>query len=318
MMNGNQEEVVEQNQTTEESLEPVDIAEAFKLVREMDKKPAGNNVAATETTEQQPQQQQEQYTEQPGEANNTEQSGEYTEGGGSSVSYSDIDYDTPAQELMKQINYLANLNTKKYLDEKKYQHVSVQELVERDERTGNIEFINPDRSSGDRKTYFSSRSEAQSWVDTINKQIDSEATNYAKKEQQRLIQENAPIFNLYRFAPTLDSMSELEINFLDDIIEPYGVTNGRGEVVGYNCNLNQAAAQARKMANNFMQRYGKQEQQPESNENQSKQASGPALDAKSHGTQNGSLGASNYDDITDLSQALRLVQKQEREKKNGK
>lgn len=317
-MSGDNEEVQEQAEQSTESLEPVDIAEAFKLARSLDKKPTENNVA---TQENENAGESIRGTEEYGtpisndaDTSNVDTDGDYR---GPATDYQDADFNEQIKALMDNINRQANINTHKWMQEKEYKHISAEDLVERDERTGRIRFVSPDDSEKDRVAYFASRSQAQEYVDVINRQIDEKAKAYAKQQQQELIKQNAPVFELYRFAPKLKTMSELEINLMDDIIKPYEVYNNNGEVVGYNCNLDAAASQAKYQVQQLIKRYGNQIQQ-QANQGEEKPVSRPQVDAKSHGTSGGSLGSTDdYEDITDLSQAMRRLQKEKRER-NGK
>lgn len=168
-------------------------------------------------------------------------------------------------------------------------------LVERDERTGEVTFKNPD--SPGRK--FSGRKEAQDWVESFNKQVDAEFRNAVNKEYRDSRKGSAPTMNLLRFANEFMSMTPQEQDVLDDIVDQYAVRNRKGQVVGYSCNLQQAAQQARKIAARYSQAYSQQPQQRQ----QQAPAKRPATKMKTSST-----GKAPSKEPTNLEEAMRIYQ----------
>ena len=317
----NTEEPV-QNQSEDQT---VDLNEAFKLAQQMGKEPVGQTVEEpkepTNPEPIQPQQQSEpastsqQQPYQPTDIDNMAvSSGGYQVSGNDATANQRVDdynYEYAARSLINDINRQANYETSKWLEKEGYKKITVDDLAIKDERTGDIRFKDPYRQNG----YFNSLKEASDHVKAFNEQIDYKAQQYARQRQQELLQQERPRFELMKFAPKLNTMSELEVQFMDDLIKPYEVKDNAGEVIGYSCNLDAAYQQAKTLVASMKSRYGNI--QSTQQQTASQEASRPATDVKSHGSQNNtSVGTGTVDDITDLSEALRFVQRREREK-NG-
>lgn len=181
------------------------------------------------------------------------------------------------QNLIRQANTEAVRQTREMFDKQGVRLMDIADLYERDERDGRVTFRNPD----DPNRPFQSRYEAQQFVDSINKQINSRYQKELRAQQQKILQEMAPQFALLEFAPVYNAMSQVEKDVFDDLISPYAVTNGAGEVIGFNVNLQAAGNQAKAIAQRFTSRKQQQQQaqQPQAQAVDKKaKASTPALD----------------------------------------
>lgn len=183
------------------------------------------------------------------------------------------------------------------------QKYNISMLYDRDENTGQVSFRNPDNPNRP----FESRSEAQKWIDSMNAQIDAEFNKLVMDTQQRMIQEQQPSIALLEFMPTFYKMSQEEQQVLGDLISPYAIMRGN-DCVGFNCDLNIAAQQARAIAG----RYAQATQQPAAQPAQ-QPASGPALDMKSGASQ-----AKDEKAPTNIQEAMAMYAKKEKEKKGKK
>lgn len=311
-----------QNQTEDQT---VDLNEAFKLAQQMGKEPVGQTVeepkeptiAEPIQAQQQPEptgSAQQQSYQQADTGNMAVPGGGYQASGDDATTdqrADDYNYEYAARSLMSHINRQANYETSQWLEKEGYKKITVDDLAIKDERTGDIRFKDPYRQNG----YFNSLKEASDHVKAFNEQIDYKAQQYAQQRQQELLQQERPRFELMKFAPKLNTMSELEIQFMDDLIKPYEIKDKAGEVIGYSCNLDAVYQQAKTLVASMKSRYGNIQSAQQQTAPQD--ASRPATDVKSHGSQNNeSVGTGTVDDITDLSEALRFVQRREREK-NG-
>ena len=183
--------------------------------------------------------------------------------------------------------------------------MSINDLYERDE-TGRVSFTNPD----DPNRPFSSRTEAQEWVNSINAQIDSEWKKLASQYQRQYLEEIMPAMRLLQFGPTYEKMSKGEQDIFDELIAPYEVTDGDGNVIGYSCDL----VAFGNVARNIYAKTGAAQQQgqgaAQTNQNI---ASGPALDATTSGSITSSNGKS--EEPTNIQEAMIMLKSQKQDKK---
>lgn len=279
--------------------EPSNMEEALKLLREKDKAPAAENVEGTEAngsgaeSEEHGSERGEQHggsvaqddlgAEQPTPVTNEG----YGEPGGSadSIEQTDTtvsgiaDYDEVQQNLLQSIRRQAAMATNEKFKQEGIEKITLTQLYQRDENTGRVTFYNPDNPD----IPFDNRAQAQAWVDSYNQQVETEWVNYANRMQQEYAQQALPAARLMQFAPTYDAMDERTRKFFDVIINPYGVKDSTGALIGFSCDLNAAAAQARQLA----EIEGGQTTQsiPQTvDEAVDNVASGPALDAVTTGS----------------------------------
>ena len=181
---------------------------------------------------------------------------------------------------------------------------TIEELYQRDEQTGRVTFKNPD----DPTRAFSSRADAQQWVDAFNKQVEARFRQEVNKKQQELVESNAPQLRLIAFAPKFDAMSKAAQDILDDLIEPYAVRDAAGRTVGYNVNLDVMAAQAEKIAKRFPEQQAAQA--AENPQEAGKQASRPAMNLPTGNGKN-----ADEEEPKTIGEALKMYDKQQREKR---
>lgn len=207
---------------------------------------------------------------------------------------------------MGSIQYQAQQNVLGKFKDNNIKIMDVGDLYERRE-DGTVVFNNPD----DPNRPFGSRAEAQTWIDSMNRQIRAAFDQEVYNETQRIYSGALPAINLLKFAPIYDAMDKPTQDIFDDLIEPYSIVNGSGEVIGFNCNLATMARQAIQM----VQRYGIGQggEQPAQQQKQKDQASGPAMDLKS-----GNGSSADDAEPANLAEALMMVNKQKRSGKDGR
>lgn len=172
--------------------------------------------------------------------------------------------------------------------------VSLGDIYERRE-DGTVIFHNPDNPMQP----FTSRVEAQAWVNSMNDQIKEGFVRAAQTEYQELLKQAMPAIRLVEFAPTFDRMDEASKQVFDQLIEPYGVYNNAGHVIGYNCNLPQMANQAINIAKNFQGNTTRQQQQVQQVQ---QQESEPAMDM-----QTGASQSPTNDEPKTLEEAFAMI-----------
>ena len=183
--------------------------------------------------------------------------------------------------------------------------MDVGDLYERRE-DGTVVFNNPD----DPHRPFDTRADAQDWIDSMNKQIQNAFQQEVYKEQQDLYNKSIPMINLIQFAPIYDAMDKVTQDVFDDLIDPYAITNGAGEVIGFDCDLAGMARQAIQM----VQRYGiGKAAEPVTQQQAQPQQTTPAMDLKS-----GSGTSVDDKEPTNIAEAMALLNKQRKENRDGR
>lgn len=180
--------------------------------------------------------------------------------------------------------------------------LTIEDLYERDEGTGDVLFRNPDKKG---RSYFSSRQEAQGYIDTINKQRTQRFRAEVVKAQRALMKEVEPTMRLIDFGPTYDMMNEKVKEVFNALVEPYAVKQANG-TIGYNVDLNQLAKQAEKIAKMIPDK----QPEPAVTANQQAPAKTPPMDIKT-----GTGKADDETEPTTLGEAMKMYNKQQREKK---
>lgn len=166
-----------------------------------------------------------------------------------------------------------------------------------------MKFNNPD----DPRRPFESRAAAQAWVDSINNQINAEYQNRIAKRAGELWKESQPTLQMYQFAPYYERMDDTSKRVFDQLLDGREIKDKTGRVIGYDCNLAQVAAQAIKITQSFAPQQKATTPAPQ----QTTPATTPAMDIKA-GT-----GEATDDEPKTIEEAMAMLNKQKKEKKNG-
>lgn len=225
-----------------------------------------------------------------------------TGSGGSSDVIEPVALDARRKEILTNIQQQAIREVRKDFSDNKVVPCSIEDLYQRDENTGMVTFKNPDNPNMD----FNSRAEAQQWVDAFNKQIEMRFRQDVNKKQQELVSQSAPMLRLLEFAQRFESLDENTKFVLDDLIEPYAVKDGSGNVIGYNCDLNAMANQAQKISKRFAVPAADKGQ---AEAEQKQPGSRPAMNMPTGNSDNSSEAEPKT-----VGEALKLYDKQQREK----
>lgn len=193
--------------------------------------------------------------------------------GGPGDAYAGADLQAVEQQLTQQVSQLAIRQAAAEFQQEGIRPITMNDLYRRDEKTGRVVYQNPD----DPSRPFSSRMEAQQWIDSFNSQLRQEVQAKARELNRELQKQVAPTRNLIRFVPRYQGMSQDAQEILDDLIEGSEVRNARGEVVGYTCDLDAMANRAERMASKYSRGGG-------SGKTRAKQQRRPATDMRSHGS----------------------------------
>ena len=295
------DEVLEQPQgevaEPQEAPSPQTLAEAFGMLREADKdNSAGPMAGQPEDIAATPGAAVESVGGSEPEPTPSEEPSQPELGGGEELA--GFDPNPARQDLIRRANAEAVRQTQEMFNKQGVRLMDIADLYERDERDGRVTFKNPD----DPNRPFNSRYEAQQFVDSINKQINSRYQKELRAQQQQILQSMGPQFALIEFAPVYTAMSQAEKDVFDDLISPYAITDNSGNVIGFNVNLQAAGQTAKAIVQRFNTRKAaaapaQQAQQPQQQKKQN-QASTPALDMPS------STGTSDDDEPKTLEEAF--------------
>lgn len=172
--------------------------------------------------------------------------------GGSGDGYEGTDYQALQDQLTSEIQRAAMQQAVAEYQRDGVRPITMNDLYQRDQSTGRVTYVNPD----DRSRPFSSRMEAQQWIDSFNSQLRQEIQTRARAVTRELSRQMAPARRLLAFAPTFDAMDAQTREVFDDLVEGFEVRNQQGEVVGYTCDLNRMAERARRMAEKYGRKSG--------------------------------------------------------------
>lgn len=209
----------------------------------------------------------------------------------------DVDYSKHQETLTKNLyDRAADIARKKFKDEN-IGYIEMSQLMQRDERTGELVFIDPDT-----KRPFKSRMEADEFCQSWNRSIDREFRKQAQREYDELRKMYEPTMRMYQFASTFSKFDQQKKDVVNEIISPYAIKDKSGSVIGYSCDL----AAAAKQADRLIEKFGKVAQPTPAQSAQEPAAAvkTPALDHKSSGSGTASSEPKN------LAEALMMVQQQ--------
>lgn len=221
--------------------------------------------------------------------------------GGPGDGYAGTDYQALQDQLTSEIQQAAMQQAVAEYQRDGIRPITMNDLYKRDQSTGRVTYINPDDSSRP----FSSRMEAQQWIDSFNSQLRQEIQTRARAVSRELSKQMAPARRLLAFAPTFDAMDAQTREVFDDLVEGFEVRNQQGDVVGYTCDLNRMAERARRMAEKYGRKGGgnvaTKREEPRK----------PAEDLRSHGSASARRKDPNREP-RDLNEAFEIMRERRR------
>lgn len=206
---------------------------------------------------------------------------------------------------MDNINRQALMRTQQMFQEKGWREISLDELVIRDERTGVVEFKNPDNPN---RPF--NRKEALEFVKAWNEDLNNQFKRQARQMQSEMQKQYEPARKWIKFGPKYEKFDEAKKEVFGSLVSQYAVRDAGGNVMGFNVDLDAASKQADTIINSLKARYttAPAEEKPA--------PTSPELDmggSSSAGRKSSEIPMS-VDDITDINQAMRLYNQQQREK----
>lgn len=256
----------------EEDNGPEDLAAAFKRVQGMDKENPEDSV------DDRGEDSEGDSDDQDGEENPEDEDGDVDDDRGSSALPGEVDYAAVKRGLIENLNKSAIAKAAKEFRDAKIREFQMNDLYERTS-DGRVIYHNPD----DPNRPFSSRMEAQSWIDSFNGQVRNELKRRALEIRNEDAGSILPSLRLMDFAPSYDAMDDAVREMFDDLIEGYEVLDSNGNVVGYNCDLDKMASKAERLASSFSKaKPSKRRTKATKPTNEGTRQ--PSLDMKSHGS----------------------------------
>lgn len=256
----------------EEDNGPEDLAAAFKRVQGMDKENPEDSV------DDRGEDSEGDSDDQEGEENPEDEDGDVDDDRGSSALPGEVDYAAVKRGLIENLNKSAIAKAAKEFRDAKIREFQMNDLYERTS-DGRVIYHNPD----DPNRPFSSRMEAQSWIDSFNGQVRNELKRRALEIRNEDAGSILPSLRLMDFAPSYDAMDDAVREMFDDLIEGYEVLDSNGNVVGYNCDLDKMASKAERLASLFSKaKPSKRRTKATKPTNEGTRQ--PSLDMKSHGS----------------------------------
>lgn len=315
-------EAQEQTIEPEEARQPVDIAEAFRMYNQAQREAAQSGLDDSE----------DEAGTGEGEAGVTDVSGADSDVGGSETAVSDlaepddgsdngdggysdliepIDLSPQKESYLKNIQAQAVANVQKKMADEQIELWTMEDIYERDENTGRVTFRNPD----DPNRPFQSRAEAQQFINAMNQEVNNYFRREVNIESRKLVQQQAPVLQMFDFAPVYQAMDKTEQEMFNILLEPYAIYNDNNKVIGFNTNLQAIANTARLIVKRMFNNNTASVPQAASKKENVKPSTKPALDMKTgNGATDGEVEPKT------LGEALKMYDAQQREanKKKGK
>lgn len=282
--------------------EPEDLADAFSRIREMDSGDAEGDVDGGEGADDDGDDETDDSDAEDDLA--ADDDGDDADGG--SAVYPDAtQYVASQQAIVDQLNKSAVAQARQQFKKDGIREFTMDDIYERTQ-DGRVVYHNPD----DPNRPFATRMEAQQWIDSFNKQVQTALIQTATQIRDKNAKAAMPALRLLQFAPVYDVMDPAIREVFDDLISDYEVKNRAGKVVGYSCDLEKMAMKASRLAKKY-------NNSPRSGGNNGKvKKSGvqksPALDARTHGTASGSKGDR---EPQTMEEAMKRVQEMNRRKR---
>lgn len=300
-----EEDVTEEEDADAGGDEPEDLAAALRAVQQADKAAAADPLEGAQGSDGDG----DGEGEPEGEADDFEGSEDLPDdesdedAGGPGAPYGEPDYQSAGKQLLSQVTqYAIDAATKEFRD-KNIREMSMSDIFERTQ-DGRVVYHNPD----DRSRPFSSRMEAQAWLDSFNGQVRSELVKRAKAIRNGMARQIEPTMNLLRFAPSYDAMSQEEQEIFDDLVSGYEIRNDKSKVIGYSCDLDRSAKKAKAIAAKYASRKAKSA--PTAKKEAGPQRK-PSIDMGSHGTPRSSKVSSNEEPET-IEEAMKIYMREHR------
>lgn len=290
---GDEEDEDSEDESDDED-EPGDLADAFSRLRSMDAEGAEGDVESGDGADDDVE---EETDDADAGGDLAADDGGYVDDGGSTELPDASQYVASQQAIVDQLNKQAVAQARRQFQKDGIREFTMDDVYERTQ-DGRVIYHNPD----DPNRPFSSRMEAQQWIDSFNKQVQTALIQTATQIRDKNAKAAMPALKLLQFAPVYDVMDPAIREVFDDLISDYEVKNRAGKVVGYNCDLEKMAMKASRLAKKYNNSPRKQSTNAKIGKQKARKS--PALDAKSRGS---SRSAKTDDEPQTMEEAMKRL-----------
>ena len=285
--------------------DPQSLADAFSRIHQMDSGDAEDTVGDGSEVDDGD------LGDGDGEAEEHDEADEAAEDGGHDADRGPSDgvdtarYQASQQAIIQQLNQQAVREAREMFRKEGIREFTMDDVYQRTQ-DGRVVYRNPD----DPNRPFSSRMEAQQWIDSFNKQVQDALVKQATEIRDKNAKAAMPALRLLQFAPVYDVMDPSIREVFDDLIEDYEIRNRAGKVIGYSCDLEKMAMKASRLAtkyNHHSQSKGKSGTVKKPGPQKS-----PAMDTKARGS---AASASVEGEPKTMEEAMKRLREMNRSKK---
>lgn len=226
--------------------DPQSLADAFKHIHQMDSGGAEDTVDDGSEIDDGDLGDGDGEAEEHDEADEAAEDGGYDADRGPSDGADAARYQASQQAIIQQLNQQAVREAREMFRKEGIREFTMDDVYQRTQ-DGRVVYRNPD----DPNRPFSSRMEAQQWIDSFNKQVQDALVRQATEIRDKNAKAAMPALRLLQFAPVYDVMDPSIREVFDDLIEDYEIRNRAGKVIGYSCDLEKMAMKASRLATKY-------------------------------------------------------------------
>lgn len=158
-------------------------------------------------------------------------------GTGESTGYVELyDADAGVAEVRQQLMNITADAVRKDFAAKGVKMLQVSDLMQKDEKSGTIEFINPDT----KRPFNSSnpRGDAQAFVNAYNADINADFKQACQNLLPQVEQSYKPVIEFHQFLPKWQQMDEMRQEMFEELVAGHELKDKQGNIVAYSCDLN--------------------------------------------------------------------------------
>lgn len=237
----------------ESQVEPTNLEEAFKQLNAMESQAAQESVQKTDdaqdgSIQNQSNKESEQLSTSDSSGSNDERGANNDREAGDNADRSQqFNARSYVQTIENSVIKRSQMEAMNELQKAGVKMMDLEDITRRDEESGRISLINPDNGEP-----FADRVSAQTWLDTQNNQVRTQANKLATSKASELRKSIMPAVRTEVFKnTTYQTMDPITQNVFNELIDPYGVKNANGDVVGFDCDLDAMHQRAKSIVSQF-------------------------------------------------------------------
>lgn len=319
----------DQVQAIENETDPTNLAEALQQVKQQKQSMANGDMGdrkntkqnqsipstesdASRETDKQPEEDRSKDKQSNTSDTSTAVQSERSAGLGTTTTQSEVFNPEPIQQaILDNVKKQSIEEVTREFKEQNFVPMTWDNITIRNEKTGEIEYMNPDTKY---KKPFNSRVEAAQWLESVNKQLEQHYQKKCQARQNERIQQIKPLLDVYSIIPEYTKLNKVEKLLMDNYIQGYELKTEDGQIYGYSCDLNVALQKAKNAAKDLNLNESTSQQQTSNQANNAPINNDelPATDMKSSGS-SPAPDTEEEKEPTNLSEALAQYKKKKRE-----